>query len=65
MQPHLTTLTDVIGQLHKIVDESILTKLDDRVKELASQMNDLTSRIAQRKKMLQVIGIVMTQVIYQ
>ena len=53
-QPVLSALGDIVSQLTKMADESVMGAVDEAVKQLGDQLNDLLEQMDQRKTHLQV-----------
>jgi hypothetical protein len=53
-QPVLSALGDIVSQLTKMADDSVMSAADESVKQLGSQLNELLERMNGRKTYLQV-----------
>jgi hypothetical protein len=50
----LSALGDIVSQLTKMADDSVMSAADESVKQLGSQLNELLERMNGRKTLLQV-----------
>jgi hypothetical protein len=63
-QPVLSALGDIVSQLTKMADDSVMSAADESVKQLGAQLNELLEKMNGRKTYLQVIEFFFTSESY-